>query len=127
MRQVRQAALAALRHACGRDFLTEKRRCSARCTRAGVYEVAPASGVLAAGASQAVTLRFSPLEVEDVGRSLVCHMPALQQLLAAAAAAGSKGVPPTPGRPGSAAVAPLSQPLVREVNGKVRQQQPGSA
>lgn len=86
----------------------------------GVYSLSQESGTLQGGSSQQLTLRFSPVEVEDVSRVLVCHMPELEPALAAAAAAAS-GLQAPPGRPGSAAAAtqPL-RPLLREVSGKVR-------
>jgi hypothetical protein len=80
------------------------------------------SGTLQGGSSQQITLRFSPVEVEDVSRVLCCHMPEIQQALAAAAAAPS--IPAPAARPGSAAAAAAAaaaalKPLTREVTGKV--------
>jgi len=85
---------------------------------AGVYSLSQETGTLQGGASQQITLRFSPCEVEDVSRVLVCNMPEMQQALAAAAAA--PGVPAPLGRPGSAAAGPpVLKPLTRDIAGKV--------
>lgn len=85
---------------------------------AGVYSLSQETGTLQGGTSQQITLRFSPHEVEDVSRVLVCNMPELQQALAAAAAA--PGVPAPLGRPGSAAAGPpVLKPLTRDIAGKV--------
>jgi hypothetical protein len=71
---------------------------------AGLYAVTPEAGMLPGGSNQQFTLRFSPQEVEDVSRTIMCHMPVLEQLAATAA--------------GPAADA--SRQLTREVTGKVR-------
>jgi hypothetical protein len=86
---------------------------------AGLYSLSHESGTLQGGSSQQITLRFSPQEVEDASRVLVCHMPELQQALAAA-----PSMQAPPGRPGSAAAAAAAaaaalKPLTREVMGKV--------
>jgi hypothetical protein len=59
----------------------------------GLYTLTPSSGTIAPGASEDITLRFSPTEVEDCDRVLVCTIPDLD---------------------------PSCQPLTRAVNGKVR-------
>lgn len=70
----------------------------------------PELGALSGGSSQQFILRFSPREVEDVSRTIVCHMPVLEQLAAAA----------------GAAVADALKQLVREVTGKVRSSIPSA-
>lgn len=91
---------------------------------AGVYKLSHESGSLQGGGSQQITLQFSPVEVEDVSRVLVCHMPEIQEALAAAAASAPSMQAPA-GRPGGAAAAAAAaaaalNPLMREVTGKVR-------
>lgn len=92
---------------------------SAAC--AGVYKLSHESGTLQGGSSQQMTLRFSPVEVEDMSRVLFCHMPEIQQALAAAA----PSIQAPAARPGSAAAAAAVaaaaalKPLTREVTGKV--------
>jgi hypothetical protein len=71
---------------------------------AGLYALTPEAGVLSGGSSQQFILRFSPQEVEDVSRTIMCHMPVLEQMAATAA--------------GPAADA--FRQLTREVAGKVR-------
>lgn len=63
--------------------------------------------MLPGGSTQEITLRFSPKEVEDVGRVLVCHLPALEQV--------AQG--------GNAAYA--LKAITREVMGKVRRASSG--
>lgn len=85
-----------------------------------MYKLSHESGSLQGGGSQQINLQFSPVEVEDVSRVLVCHMPEIQEALAAAAAAAPSMQAPA-GRPGSAAAAAaVLKPLTREVTGKVR-------
>jgi hypothetical protein len=89
---------------------------------AGTYKLSHESGTLQGGSSQQITLQFSPHEVEDVSRVLVCHMPEIQEVLEAAAPQGMQQPPSA--RPGSAAAAAAAaaaalKPLVREVTGKV--------
>ncbi|KAG2489301.1 hypothetical protein HYH03_012133 [Edaphochlamys debaryana] len=43
----------------------------------GLYTVTPAGGVIDAGQSQQITVKFSPTEVEDCSRVLTCHIPHL--------------------------------------------------
>lgn len=62
--------------------------------------------MMSGGGSQQFTLRFSPQEVEDVSRTIMCHMPVLEQLAATA----------------SGAAADAFKQLTREVTGKVRAQ-----
>jgi hypothetical protein len=76
------------------------------CFAAGLYAVAPEAGVVTGGSSQQFTLRFSPTEVEDVRRTIMCHMPVLEQLAATA----------------TGAAADAFKQLTREVTGKVRAQ-----
>lgn len=45
----------------------------------GLYAVEPAAGVIAAGASQSLTVRFAPVEVEDCERTLLLETPHLAQ------------------------------------------------
>eukprot|EP00878_Enallax_costatus_P044949 GHUV01053758.1.p1 GENE.GHUV01053758.1~~GHUV01053758.1.p1 ORF type:complete len:488 (+),score=164.53 GHUV01053758.1:1059-2522(+) len=71
----------------------------------GLYQIAPDAGHIPGGASQQFTLRFSPQEVEDVTRRLVCHMPLLEQM------AGRK--------PAAAAVLSGLMQFSRDVTGKV--------
>jgi hypothetical protein len=89
---------------------------------AGIYKLSHESGTLQGGSTQQITLQFSPHEVEDVSRVLVCHMPEIQEVLEAAAPQGMQQPPSA--RPGSAAAAAAAaaaalKPLVREVTGKV--------
>lgn len=58
----------------------------------GLYTLSPAGGSIAPGASEEITLRFSPTEVEDCSRLLVCEIPDLD---------------------------PSCKPLTRSVTGKV--------
>lgn len=44
----------------------------------GLYTVSPPSGSIAAGTSEEITLRFSPVEVEECERLLVCDIPDLE-------------------------------------------------
>lgn len=89
---------------------------------AGIYKLSHESGTLQGGSTQQITLQFSPHEVEDVSRVLVCHMPEIQEVLEASAPQGMQQPPSA--RPGSAAAAAAAaaaalKPLVREVTGKV--------
>jgi hypothetical protein len=59
--------------------------------------------VLPGGSSQQFTLKFSPQEVEDVSRTIMCHMPVLEQLAATA----------------TGAAADAFKQFTREVTGKV--------
>lgn len=59
----------------------------------GLYSLSPTSGTIAPGASNETTLRFSPTEVEDCDRLLVCDIPDLDA---------------------------SCQPLLRTITGKVR-------
>lgn len=71
-------------------------------TSSGLYSVTPASGSIAAGVSDEFTLRFSPAEVEDCERLLVCDIPDLdtgcQPLARAVAGKVRQGVSQTAGR-----------------------------
>jgi hypothetical protein len=71
---------------------------------AGLYALTPEVGVVSGGSSQQFTLRFSPQEVEDVSRTIWCHMPVLEQLAATALGAAAEAF----------------KQLTREVTGKVR-------
>jgi hypothetical protein len=52
---------------------------------AGVYTITPAAGLISGGTNQHFVLCFSPVEVEDVARKLVCRFPVLEKLLPEAA------------------------------------------
>ncbi|WIA13448.1 hypothetical protein OEZ85_007028 [Tetradesmus obliquus] len=71
--------------------------------KSGLYTLTPEAGMMSGGGSQQFTLRFSPQEVEDVSRTIMCHMPVLEQLAATA----------------SGAAADAFKQLTREVTGKV--------
>ena len=43
----------------------------------GLYTVSPAGGVVEAGATATITVKFSPTEVDDCARVLTCHIPHL--------------------------------------------------